>query len=162
MGLTGLVATVTYAYTFVFFTSTVVYALVRHTTDWRALQDELGAWLTVHSVMMVVAGLLLGVCVFRANVLPRWTGITLCVGMLLMAVTAGLSETLRTVSAGVRDLAFAGMGASLLRVRVTSRVSPSLRPTLRDRRPKPMSIEDRVERSASEVGCEVVGHLGGR
>lgn len=114
IGRLGLVAAVTYAYTFVFFTGTVVYALVNQTSDWEMLQQEFGAWMSIHSVLMVIAGVALGVAVARAKVLPRWTGLTLIAGMVLMAATTGLPEVTRTMSAGVRDLAFAGMGASLL------------------------------------------------
>jgi hypothetical protein len=63
---------------------------------------------------MVVAGVGFGVAVIRARVLPWWTGATLIAGMLLMAVTVGLSAAAQTASAGVRDLAFAAMGATLL------------------------------------------------
>lgn len=115
IGRLGLIGALAYAYTFVYFTSTVVYALVDHTTDWNALTNQLGAALTVHSVLMVLAGVTFGAAVIRAHVVPRWTGITLIVGMALMTVTAGLPDATRTVAAGVRDLAFAGMGASLLR-----------------------------------------------
>ncbi|MEY2581483.1 MAG: hypothetical protein QOE09_1332 [Ilumatobacteraceae bacterium] len=115
IGRLGFVGAVTYAYTFVFFTSTVVYALVNHTSDWEILQKDLGAWMTFHSALMVAAGLMLGVAVAQAKVLPRWTGITLIAGMVLMAATSGLPDAARTLSAGVRDLAFAAMGASLLR-----------------------------------------------
>jgi hypothetical protein len=115
IGALGLIAAVTYAYTFVFFTSTVVYALVNHTHDWRELTTQLGAWLTIHSVLMVLAGVGFGAAVIRAQVLPRWTGITLIVGMVLMAVTAGLPDVTQTMAAAVRDLAFVGMGAAVLR-----------------------------------------------
>jgi hypothetical protein len=117
IGRLGLVSALTYAYAFVFFTSTVVYALIDHTRDWNALTARFGPWIAVHSVLMVLAGVAFGVAVARGHVLPRWTGITLIVGMVLMAVTAGLPDAMRTVSAGVRDLAFAAMGASLLRGR---------------------------------------------
>lgn len=111
----GLVGAVTYAYTFVFFTSTVVFALVDHTRDWNQLTTQLGAWVTVHSSLMVIAGVMFGAAIIRAQVLPRWTGITLIAGMVLMAITVSLPDVTRTMSAAVRDMAFAGMGASLLR-----------------------------------------------
>jgi hypothetical protein len=114
IGRLGFVAAVTYAYTFVFFTATVVYALLNHTRDWEMLQEPFGAWMSIHSALMVIAGVSFGVAVARAQVLPRWTGITLVAGMVLMTATTGLPEITRTMSAGVRDLAFAGMGASLL------------------------------------------------
>ncbi|MDQ1422532.1 MAG: hypothetical protein QOD72_30 [Acidimicrobiaceae bacterium] len=114
IGSFGFLGAVTYAYTFVFFTSTVVYALVNHTRDWDALATQLGAWVSVHSVLMVLAGVVFGAAVIRARVLPRWTGVTLIVGMVLMAVTADLPNVTAVISASVRDLAFAGMGAALL------------------------------------------------
>jgi Ca2+/Na+ antiporter len=115
IGALGLIAAVTYAYSFVFFTSTVVYALVNHTHDWSELTTQLGAWLTIHSVLMVLAGVAFGAAVIRAQVLPRWTGITLIVGMVLMAATVSLPDVTQTLSAAVRDLAFVGMGAAVLR-----------------------------------------------
>ena len=117
IGWLGLVSALTYAYTFVFYTSTVVYALIDHTRDWNALETEFGAWMAIHSLLMVVAGVAFGAAVARAHVLPRWTGLVLIVGMILLAVTASLPDAIRTVSAGVRDLAFAAMGVSLLRSR---------------------------------------------
>ena len=114
IGRLGFVAAVTYAYTFVFFTGTVVYALLNHTRDWEMLQKAFGAWVSIHSALMVIAGVAFGVAVARAKVLPCWTGLTLIAGMVLMTATTGLPEATRTISAGVRDLAFAGMGASLL------------------------------------------------
>jgi hypothetical protein len=117
IGRLGLVAALVYAYTFVFFTSTVVYALVDHTRDWDALTNRFGAWITVHSALMVIAGIAFGVAVVRARVLPRWTGAALIGGMLLMTVATALPDAAQTAAAGVRDLAFAGMGAALLRSR---------------------------------------------
>ena len=114
IGRIGLIGALAYAYAFVFFTSTVVDALVDHTSDWSALSDRFGAWIAIHSVVMVVSGVMFGVATIRARVLPRWTGMTLILGMLLMTVATALPDGAQTAAAGVRDLAFAGMGASLL------------------------------------------------
>lgn len=114
MGVLGLVGAIGYAYSFVFFTGTVVFALVNGTSDWNALVDQLDPWVTIHGVLMVVAGLAFGLAVIRAGVLPRWTGVTLMAGVVLVAVSSGLPDIAQTATAGVRDLAFAGMGASLL------------------------------------------------
>jgi hypothetical protein len=114
IGRLGLFGAVGYAYTFVFFTSTVVFALVQHTRDWNALADQMGAWITLHSVLMVVAGLFFGYAVVRAGVLPRWTGALLMLAMLLMLVATALPDVAQTAAAAVRDVAFAGMGAALL------------------------------------------------
>ncbi len=114
IGALGLGAAVAYAYTFVFFTGTVWFALVKGTSNWDELVDQLGIWMTIHGVLMVISGLAFGLAVVRAGVLPRWTGLTLMAGVVLIAVSSGLPDAAQTASAGVRDLAFAGMGASWL------------------------------------------------
>ena len=116
IGRLGLLGAVAYAYTFVFFTSTVVFALVQHTSDWSALESQMEGWIAVHSVLMVVAGLVFGYAVVRAGVLPRWTGGLLMLGMLSMVVATALPDVVQTGAAAIRDLAFAGMGAALLGV----------------------------------------------
>ena len=159
IGRLGFVAAVTYAYTFVFFTATVVYALLNHTRDWEMLQQQFGAWVSIHSALMVIAGVAFGVAVARAQVLPRWTAITLIAGMALMTATTGLPEVTRTMSAGVRDLAFAGMGASLLGGAHSGRadVSKELR---RRVEPKP-SVRAFVERQRQIGARDEVNHSTG-
>jgi hypothetical protein len=130
IGVTGLVGAVAYSYAFVFFTGTVVYALVDGTSDWDALSDRFGAWIAIHSVVMVVAGILFGVASVRAGVLPRWTGLTLILGMLLMTIAVALPDAAQTAAACVRDLAFAGMGGSILWPRATARKAPLLQPAV--------------------------------
>lgn len=114
IGRLGLVSALAYAYAFVFFTGTVTYALVDHTSDWTALEAAWGPWIARHSVLLVVAGIGFGVAVHRAAVLPRWTGVALIVAMVSMAATVGAPDAVRTAAASVRDVAFAGMGAALL------------------------------------------------
>jgi hypothetical protein len=126
IGRLGLTGTILYAYTFVFFTGTVVFALVNSTSNWDALVDRLGAWMTLHGVLMVVAGVILGVSVTRAGVFPRWTGWTLAAGVVLIAASSGLPPFAQTLSAGVRDLAFVAMGAWLLVGRRRLDVAPPL------------------------------------
>jgi hypothetical protein len=63
----------------------------------------------------VIAGIALGAAIVRARVLPRWTGVALIIGMILMSVATVLPDVAETLAAGVRDLAFAGMGVALLR-----------------------------------------------
>jgi hypothetical protein len=116
IGRLGLIGAVGYAYTFVFFTSTVVFALVQHTSDWSALENQMGGWIAVHSVLMVVTGLVFGYAVARAGVLPRWTGALLMLGMLSMVVATALPDLVQTGAAAIRDIAFASMGAALLGV----------------------------------------------
>jgi hypothetical protein len=114
IGRLGLIGAIGYAYSFVFFTGTVVFAMVNGTDDWSALSDRLGAWVVIHGAVMVIAGSAFGLAVIRAGVLPRWTGVALIAGVVLVGVSSGLPEIMQTVAAGVRDLAWAGMGASLL------------------------------------------------
>jgi hypothetical protein len=114
IGRLGLAGAVGYAYAFVSFTGTVLVAMVEGTADWNGLVARLGPWLDGHAVLMVVAGIAFGVAVVRAGVLPRWTGWALVAGMVLMAVTAAMPDVARTAAAGVRDLAFAAMGAAVL------------------------------------------------
>ncbi len=119
IGPLGLVGAALYAYSFIFFTGTVVFALVNGTRNWNSLADQLGGWVSIHGALMVLAGMAFGVAIIRAGVLPRWTGAALIAGVVLVAATSGLPDVLQTASAGLRDLAFAGMGASLLLTRRT-------------------------------------------
>lgn len=114
IGRLGFIGAVAYAYSFIFFTSTVVFALVNGTKDWDALNAQLGWWVTIHGVVMVIAGLAFGLAVIRAGVFPRWSGAALMAGVVLVAASSALPAFAQVASAGVRDLAFAGMGTSLL------------------------------------------------
>ena len=116
IGRLGLVGAVAYAYSYVAFTATVVYSVVEHTPDWRALTGRLGTWFLVHGAVMVVAGLCLGLAVVRAGVLPRWTGYTLVAGVVLVAATTGAPDPVRFVAATTRAAAFIGMGTAVLRL----------------------------------------------
>ena len=114
IGRLGLFGAVGYAYAYVFFTGTVLLALVDRSADWEALVGDLEPWVTVHGLVMVLAGSAFGAAVIRAGVLPRWTGVLLIVGVVLVALASPLPGAAQTLCAGVRDLAFAGMGLSLL------------------------------------------------
>lgn len=48
IGRLGLVGAVAYAYSYVFFTATVVYAIVHSTKEYSALTADLGAVMTAH------------------------------------------------------------------------------------------------------------------
>jgi hypothetical protein len=125
IGTLGLFGAVGYAYAYVFFTGTVLLALVSRSPDWDALVGDLEPWVTVHGLLMVLAGSAFGVAVVRAGVLPRWTGVLLLIGLILVALASPLPGAAETLCAGVRDLAFAGMGLSLL----TRPYDPPARPT---------------------------------
>jgi uncharacterized membrane protein (DUF441 family) len=115
LGRLGWIGAAMYAYSYVFFTYTVVDALVEGTDDFGALSHDLRPWMVLHGALMVVAGLCFGVGVVRAGVLPRWTAGTLMAGVVLVALAQSLPEGPQLAAAGLRDLGFAGMGAALLR-----------------------------------------------
>jgi hypothetical protein len=129
LGGLGLVSAVAYAYSYVAFSGTVVYAIVNHTKDYPTLNEHLGTLMIVHGAIMVLAGLGFGYTVLRMRLLPAWAGLSLMLGVVLVATTQGLSEGAQLVAAGVRDLGFAGMGAALLRTPLAATTS----------RPKPVA-----------------------
>lgn len=127
IGTLGLLGAIGYAYAYIFFTGTVLLALVNRPADWEALVGELGPWVTIHGLLMVGAGSAFGVAVLKAQVLPRWTGMTLVAGVILVALSSVLPGIAQTICAGVRDLGFAGMGLFLLTRPTSNRVSPRRR-----------------------------------
>jgi hypothetical protein len=70
--------------------------------------------MTIHGAIVVLAGLGFGSAVIRARVLPRWTGIALMAGVVLVALSQSLPEGAQLFAAAIRDLGFAGMGRALL------------------------------------------------
>jgi hypothetical protein len=116
IGRLGRVSAAAYAYSYVFFTGTVVYALIDNTSDYGTLSHDLGLSMTVHGAIMVLAGLGFGFAVIRAGVLPRWTAIALMNGVVLVALSQNLPDAAQTLAAAIRALGFAGMGAALLRI----------------------------------------------
>jgi hypothetical protein len=110
----GRVGALAYAYAFVFFTGTVVYALVNGIGDYDVLSADFAPWMTIHGAIMVLAGSCFAYAVMTAEVLPRWTGMTLGAGVVMVAASQGLSEPLPLLAAATRDVGFAGMGAALL------------------------------------------------
>ena len=114
LGRVGQVCAWAYAYSYVVFVGTVIYALAQHTKDYATLSKQLGALMLLPGAVMVIAGLGFGLTVMHRRLLPAWTGASLMVGVVLVAATQGLPEEVQLAAAGVRDLGFAGMGAALL------------------------------------------------
>jgi hypothetical protein len=104
-----------YAYSFVFFTGTVIWAIVAHTSGWEMLNKDFGWWMTVHGAVMVAGGIAFGTGIALTGVLPPWTGWALAVGVVLVASASGMGNLERTVAAAVPDVAFVGIGIALLR-----------------------------------------------
>lgn len=118
IGWLGLFGAATYAYSYVFFASTVIYALVAGIPDYPALTAIFGPWMTVHGALMLIGGVAFGVAVVRARVLPRWTGVCLMGGVVLVALASGLPTFARAIAEAGPAVAFIGMGVSLLRERL--------------------------------------------
>jgi hypothetical protein len=114
IGRLGLLGATAYAYSYVFFTSTVVYALVSGTPNYQALVTVFGAWMTLHGAIMLLGGLAFGLAVIWARVFPRWTGACLMVGMVLVVAASGLPNFARAVAEAFPAAAFIGMGFALL------------------------------------------------
>jgi hypothetical protein len=112
----GVLSAWAYAASYVVFTGTVVYALVKDTPDYATLSEDLGPVMLVPGAVMVLAGLGFADAVRRARRLPAWTAVSLMVGVVLVAAAQGLPEGAQVVAAGVRDLGFAGMGAAVLAI----------------------------------------------
>jgi hypothetical protein len=133
IGRLGQLSAAAYAYSYVFFTGTVVYALADGTSDYNALSHDLQPWMTIHGTIMVLAGLGFGFAVIRAKVLPPWTGIALMAGVVLVSLSQTLPEGPQVLAAAIRSLGFAGMGAALLGAQRRSPPSPHRK----GRRPAP-------------------------
>jgi hypothetical protein len=114
IGRLGLLGATAYAYSYVFFTSTVVYALVARTRDYQALTTVFGGWMTVHGLVMVLGGTGFGIGIIRARVLPRWTGGCLIAGVVAVAAASGGPTLVRTFAEAIPAVAFIGMGYALL------------------------------------------------
>ena len=114
IGRLGLISAIGYAYSFVFFTSTVVYAIVNSTADYSTLTGDMGASMTAHGAIMVIAGVGFGLAVIRAGVLPSWTGVALAAGVVAVAATQIAPSGVQLMAAGIRATAFVGMGCALL------------------------------------------------
>lgn len=127
LGWVGDLSAITYAYAFLYFTGTVVYALANGTRDYEVLTDQLGLTMTAHGVMMVVAGVGFGCSVIHARQFPTWTAIALMVGVVLVALAQGLPGGVQLVAEGTRDVGFAGMGVAQIRSATASTIKPNSR-----------------------------------
>ncbi len=126
IGRLGLLGAAAFAYSYVLFTGTVLYALIAGTPNYHALTKVFGAWMTVHGLIMLFGGLSFGLAVVRAGVLPRWTGICLMVGVAFVVAASGLPNFARTVAETVPATAFVGMGFALLSRRPKSAAAPAM------------------------------------
>jgi hypothetical protein len=116
-GAMSLIGATAFGASFIYFAGTATYALARDTPDYATLLGELGPLYTAHGAVMVLGGVLFGVAVLRAGVLPAWTGVALIAGVLanLLVALSPLPPIGQTFGSLVRNAAIAGMGVSLFR-----------------------------------------------
>jgi hypothetical protein len=115
-GRAGRYGAVMYAGAYAYFSWTVIYALIHDTPDFTTLTTNLNPTMTIVGAVMVLAAITFAVATYRAAVLPRWTGPTLAVGVVLVAITLSQASAVQLVAVGIRDLAFAGMGVAAIRI----------------------------------------------
>ena len=127
IGRLGLYGALAYAYSSVFFASTVVYALAAGSKNWAAITHEFGGWFTLHGAIMVIGGLAFGLAIIQAAALPRWTAACLMAGVVLVAAAAGMSTAVRAGAAALPQAAFVGMGVMVLRERWRTRKLRAIR-----------------------------------
>ena len=102
-----------------------MYALVANTADYPTLIEELGHIYTFFGGLMVVGGILFGIAVIEAKVLPRWTGWLLIFGVsfnILFSLLA-FPDLSHIFASMVRNIAFIGMGIAILKTRKSVRSS---------------------------------------
>jgi hypothetical protein len=136
IGRLGLFGALAFSYSYVFFTGTVLLAFVKRIPNYHALTKYVGASMTVHGLIMLVGGLVFGLAVMRARVVPHWTGACLMAGVVCVAAASGLSNVARALAETVTASAFLGMGFALVgghssRQRIASNSKPGLTPTPR-------------------------------
>jgi hypothetical protein len=117
MGWLGLVGAVAYGYALIFFSGFTILGIVTDAHDLPTLAAKVGPFYILHAVVQVSGGILFGLAALRAAVLPRWTAGLLLLGMALhIALSAsGMPESYRWVASMAQNLAFASMGALVLR-----------------------------------------------
>lgn len=109
LGVGGRAALAAYAVVYTGFAATVVYALVDGTPDFDALSEALDPWMTVGGAVMVLAGVALAVAEVRACAVPRWAGALFAAGVVLVALSAGMSDGVQLLASGLRDAGFAAV-----------------------------------------------------
>ncbi|MDO9355549.1 MAG: hypothetical protein Q7T55_17740 [Solirubrobacteraceae bacterium] len=111
----GLVGASLYAYSYVYFTGTVIYALAHRTPDYAALGDALQPWMTIHGGVMVAGGLTFGGALLRGGLASRWPPVAVMAGVVLVAATQTAPDGIQVLAAGIRALGIAGLGLATMR-----------------------------------------------
>jgi hypothetical protein len=116
-GWIGLIGTILYSISFIYFASTAIYPLMNKTRDYEILLTELGFIYYFHGGMMVVGGMLLGISIIKGNFYPLWTGFGLTVGVIINALVSFLpiSAIFQTIGTLFRNISFIGIGIFIIK-----------------------------------------------
>jgi len=115
----GFLGTVLFAWSFIYFSHTSLYAIENQIRDYETLWQQLGLVYTLHGVMMVIGGLMFGVATYQLAIFPKWASGCFLVGIfcnLLFALIA-VHELWHILATVFRNVGLVGMGFYLLKLR---------------------------------------------
>lgn len=117
IGLLGLIGSLLYGASFVYFAHTTLYAIAERVPDYETLWARLGNLYTMHGILMILGGIAFGVATYRASVFPRWMSVVFLAGIVLNLVLALVAapDLFQTLGSALRNLGLIGMGAYLVR-----------------------------------------------
>ena len=117
IGTLGLIGSLLYGASFVYFAHTTLYALAGQIPDYETLWERLGNLYTMHGFLMILGGIAFGAATYRASVFPRWTPVVFLAGVLLNLVLTLVAapDLFQTLGSALRNLGLIGMGAYLVR-----------------------------------------------
>ena len=118
-GWLGLIGIVLYVISFIYFSSTAIYAIIKiknEISNYEIIYRELGAIYIIHGGLMVIGGILFGFSIIRANILPHITGVLLIAGLLINAIISFLpiNPGFQIIGSIIRNIGLIGMGISLI------------------------------------------------
>jgi hypothetical protein len=119
LGLLGLIGSICYGISFIYFASTAIYAinsLKNGINNYEIIYNELGIVYVLHGAIMVIGGILFSVSVIKTKVVPIFTGIVLIIGLLINALFSILpiNPNYQIIGSIVRNIGFIGIGISII------------------------------------------------
>ena len=105
-----------YGAAFTYFAFTTLYALAEGIPDYATLWQRTGFTYTLHGALMVAGGLLFGVAVLRAGLLPRAALLVFLAGLALNLLFAliPVPELAQIAGSTLRNLGLIGMGLAIV------------------------------------------------
>jgi len=118
-GWLGLIGATLYVISFIYFSSTAIYAIdsiKNGTSNYEMIYERLGNIYFLHGALMVVGGILFGISVIRAKILPSVTGIIFVAGLITNAFVSLLpvSPMFQIMGSIIRNIGLIGMGVAVI------------------------------------------------